>query len=324
MNSASFFFIFMYLHIFRSIFYKSYQRPLDKVWISGVVLLLLSIIVAFIGYVLPWGQMSYWGATVITNLVTAFPYIGKTVVYWLWGGTTINNATLTRFYSLHYLLAIVLTVLVGLHLKLLHKAGSSNPSGIPIKKEFDYFNRSFGWKDLHVLLWVLMAFTAVIGYYPDYLGHPDNFIQADPMLTPSHIVPEWYFLPFYAILRSINSKFFGVIAMLISIFALLFLPYCKRIVKDSTFIGVSEETNNIFFYLFSVSILVLGIVGGLPAEFPFIQYGKFFTFIYFLSYFVNYTIAYWENWWSKIMLSAPYFDNITMRLRRFTSYFFKS
>jgi len=294
-NSASFFFIFMYLHIFRAIFYKSYMRPHHRVWNSGVFILIISIVVAFIGYVLPWGQMSFWGATVITNLLSAIPIIGQDLVHWIWGGQTINKATLTRFYALHYLLAILLCILVLIHLSLLHEVGSSNPIGIYLQKDNDPFNRLFGYKDFYSLMLAMLCFIYILFFQPDLLGHPDNYIKADPLSTPAHIVPEWYFLPFYAILRSIDSKFWGVIFMLLSILILLFLPLCNRTVKNSTFIGSTEYEKHIFFYLFSVSIITLWFVGGLPAEYPYIQYGKFFTKVYFVSFLINFLIARREN-----------------------------
>jgi ubiquinol-cytochrome c reductase cytochrome b subunit len=294
-NSASFFFIFMYLHIFRAIFYKSYMKPHHRIWSSGVVILIVSIVVAFIGYVLPWGQMSYWGATVITNLLSAVPLVGLDLVHWIWGGQTINKATLTRFYSLHYLLAIILTVLVLIHLSLLHEVGSSNPIGISLQKDNDPFNRSFGYKDFYAFTVAMIFFVYIVFFEPDLLGHPDNYIKADPLATPAHIVPEWYFSPFYAVLRSVDSKFWGVVCMLLSILILLFLPACHRIIKNSTFIGYTDYEKHLFFYLFSVSIIMLWFVGGLPAEFPFVQYGKFFTAIYFLSYPINFYMARREN-----------------------------
>jgi quinol-cytochrome oxidoreductase complex cytochrome b subunit len=281
-NSASFFFICMYLHIFRGIFYKSFYKPRNHIWNSGIIILIISIITAFIGYVLPWGQMSFWGATVITNSVTAIPFnIGKYIVAWIWGGSTIQGATLTRFYNFHYLFAIILIILIIMHLSLLHEVGSSNPMFLKNVKEKIKFFRYFYLKDLFMLLNFLIVFFFVVFFYPNILGHSDNYIKANSLITPTHIVPEWYFLPFHAISRSIDNKFFGVITMLLSILILFILPYCAIYIKNfNFFIGITSN-NNLFFVIFSVIVIALWFIGSLPAEYPYTIFGKYLTLAYF-------------------------------------------
>lgn len=292
-NSASFFFICIYLHIFRGIFYKSFFAPRNLIWNSGVIILILSILVAFIGYVLPWGQMSYWGATVITNLVTAVPYIGNHIVLWIWGGFTVQGSTIIRFYNFHYLFAILLMLLIFIHLILLHEVGSSSPIGISTVKDKIKFYRYFYLKDLFILFIFFIFFFFVTFYYPNVLGHSDNYIKANALVTPTHIVPEWYFLPFYAVLRSIDNKLFGVIAMLISILILLILPYCSIYIKNINF--VSGFDNNFFFILFSLTIISLWFIGSLPAEYPYTFYGKVLTSFYFELFIFNYFYCKFHN-----------------------------
>lgn len=296
-NSASFFFICLYAHVFRSLFYKSYFSPRNLIWNSGVIILVLSILVAFIGYVLPWGQMSYWGATVITNLVTAVPYIGNKLVLWIWGGFTVQGSTIIRFYNFHYLFAIILVVLLVVHLSLLHEVGSSSPVGINNVKEKIKFYRYFYLKDLFILLIFFCLFFFITFYYPNVLGHSDNYIKANSLVTPTHIVPEWYFLPFYAILRSIDNKLFGVIAMLLSILILLFLPFCASYIKNLNYVAGVDY--NIFFILFSISIISLWFVGSLPAEYPYTFYGKVLTVVYFSLFIFNYLYVHLYNLFVK-------------------------
>jgi len=223
-NGASFFFIFVYLHIARNLYYGSYLKPRKVLWFSGIVILLLMMATAFLGYVLPWGQMSFWGATVITNLFSVIPFIGVDLVQWLWGGFSASNATLNKFFSLHFVLPFAIAAVVFLHLILLHKSGSSNPLGLSSYNQYINFYPYFYIKDLFALFVVLFFFIFVICYYPNMFGHPDNYIPANPMVTPAHIVPEWYFLPFYAILRSVPDKLGGVLAMGGSIVMFFFLP----------------------------------------------------------------------------------------------------
>jgi ubiquinol-cytochrome c reductase cytochrome b subunit len=278
-NGASLFFVVVYCHIFRGLYFGSYLYPRNYLWISGVIIFLLMMATAFIGYVLPWGQMSFWGATVITNLFSAIPVVGKTIVEWLWGGFSVNNATLNRFLSLHYLLPFIIASLALLHLSLLHKDGSNNPIGINKSVETIPFYPYFYVKDLFSFFIFLIFFSLFVFFSPNLLGHPDNYILANSLVTPPHIVPEWYFLPFYAILRSIPNKLGGVIAMISSIVILLFLPY----------INVSETRSSKFKPLFSFvywflvsDFLLLGWIGQKPVEDPYIEIGFFFTACYFI------------------------------------------
>jgi len=223
-NGASMFFIVVYSHIFRGLYFGSYMYPRGRLWASGVIIFLLMMATAFMGYVLPWGQMSFWGATVITNLFSAIPYVGSSIVEWLWGGFSVDNATLNRFYSLHYLMPFLIAGLTIAHLSLLHTAGSNNPLGINTNVDCIPFYPYFYVKDLFAFFILLTLFSFFVFFYPNALGHADNYIPANPLVTPPHIVPEWYFLPFYAILRTIPDKLGGVIAMLGAILVLLALP----------------------------------------------------------------------------------------------------
>lgn len=278
MNGASFFFAVVYIHIFRGLYYGSFKQPRELLWIMGVVIFVMMMATAFMGYVLPWGQMSFWGATVITNLFSAIPVVGGSIVEWLWGGFAVDNPTLNRFFALHYLLPFLIIGVVFLHLIALHQFGSSNPTGLEIKdekKETIPFHPYYTVKDLFGLSVFLLVFCGFVFYAPDYLGHPDNYIPANPMVTPAHIVPEWYFLPFYAILRSItfsielfgvkliDSKLLGVIAMFGSIVMLGLLPWIDRSpIKSSRFRPVHKW----FFWAFLLNFVLLGILGGKPAE----------------------------------------------------------
>src|SRR6266545_1917653 len=227
MNGASFFFIAVYIHIFRGMYYGSYKSPRELLWILGVIIFLLMMATAFMGYVLPWGQMSFWGATVITNLFSAIPVVGDSIVTWLWGGFAVGDPTLRRFYALHYLLPFVIVLFAGLHLVALHRFGSSNPVGIDTKEPQDTipFHPYYTVKDLFGLVVFLIVCAWFVFYEPNALLNPDNYIPANPTVTPSHIVPEWYLLPYYAILRAIPNKLLGVLAMFGSIFVLFLLPW---------------------------------------------------------------------------------------------------
>eukprot|EP01116_Phalansterium_solitarium_P017653 TRINITY_DN43_c0_g2_i1.p1 TRINITY_DN43_c0_g2~~TRINITY_DN43_c0_g2_i1.p1 ORF type:complete len:372 (-),score=-90.82 TRINITY_DN43_c0_g2_i1:1678-2793(-) len=281
-NGASMFFIVVYLHTFRGLYYSSFAYPRQALWIVGVIILFLMIVTAFLGYVLPWGQMSYWGATVITNLVTALPVIGKEIVVWLWGGFAINNATLNRFFSLHYLLPFVIVGLVGIHIVLLHEHGSNNPIGILSKSDKMPFTPYYTVKDSFGTI-LFFFFAAIFIYFmPNVLGHPDNYLPANPLVTPPHIVPEWYFLPYYAILRSIPEKTLGVVTMLSSILVLLLVPFIiKPEVRSMEFRTLSRY----FFYIFVLNCLILGWIGGRPMQYPYYEIGQaatVFHFVYFL------------------------------------------
>jgi len=284
-NGASFFFIIVYIHIFRGLYYGSYKAPRELLWMLGVVILLLMMATAFMGYVLPWGQMSFWGATVITNLFSAIPLFGEGIVTWLWGGFSVDNPTLNRFFSLHYLLPFVIVGAVVLHLVALHQFGSNNPLGIDAKGPQDKipFHPYYTIKDLFGLGVFLVVFAGFVFYAPDFFGEPDNYIPANPLSTPAHIVPEWYFLPYYAILRSIPDKLLGVIAMFASIFVLFILPWLDRSpVRSGRFRPIFKW----FFLIFIVDCIILGVVGAKPAEGTWLIVGRLATAYYFIHFFV--------------------------------------
>jgi len=278
-NGASMFFIVVYCHIFRGLYFGSYIYPRGILWSSGVIIFLLMMATAFMGYVLPWGQMSFWGATVITNLFSAIPFIGGSIVEWLWGGFSVDNATLNRFFSLHYLMPFIIAGLVIIHLSLLHKDGSNNPLGVNKNVETVSFYPYFYVKDLFAFLILIFVFSFFVFFFPNLLGHSDNYIPANPLVTPPHIVPEWYFLPFYAILRSIPDKLGGVVAMISAILALLLLPIINTSkIRSSKF----RPIFSLFFWFLVSDFLILGWIGQKPVETPFIEIGMFATFFYFL------------------------------------------
>lgn len=278
-NGASMFFIVVYCHIFRGLYYGSYMYPREKLWISGVVIFLLMMATAFMGYVLPWGQMSFWGATVITNLFSAVPFVGNSIVEWLWGGFSVSNATLNRFFSLHYLMPFVIAGLVIIHLSLLHKDGSNNPLGINTNVQTMAFYPYFYVKDLFAFLILVLSLAVIVIYYPNSLGHPDNYIPANPMSTPAHIVPEWYFLPFYAILRSIPDKLGGVVAMISAILVLIALPFMNTSKVRS---GYFRPLFGLAYWFLVSDFLLLGWIGQKPVESPFIEVGMVATAFYFI------------------------------------------
>ena len=285
MNGASFFFIVVFIHIFRGLYYGSYKAPRELLWWLGIIILLLMMATAFMGYVLPWGQMSFWGATVITNLFSAIPIIGESITQWLWGGYSIDNPTLSRFYTLHFLFPFLIVGVVILHIVALHTHGSNNPLGIDKKGTQDTipFHPYYTIKDLFGLSFALTIFFAVVFFIPDYLGHPDNYIPADPLKTPAHIVPEWYFLPFYAILRAIPDKLGGVIAMFSAIFVLFLLPWLDSSkVRSATFRPIYKK----FFWIFVLNAIILGWVGSKPAEGHYILIGRIATIYYFAHFLI--------------------------------------
>ena len=285
MNGGSFFFIVVYIHLFRGLYYGSYKAPREVLWILGVLILIAMMATAFMGYVLPWGQMSFWGATVITNLFSAIPWAGEAIVTWLWGGFSVDNPTLNRFYSLHYLMPFVIFALVFLHLWALHRFGSNNPLGIDAKGPQDKipFHPYYTVKDLFGLGVFLLVFMGVVFFAPNSLGEPDNYIQADPLVTPAHIVPEWYFLPFYAILRSIPDKLIGVIAMFGSILILIVLPWLDRSpVRSAKFRPIYKQ----FFWIFVVDCIVLGWIGANPPEGHYLIIGRIATIYYFAHFLI--------------------------------------
>nr|YP_010254115.1 cytochrome b [Scaphidium formosanum]QTZ18656.1 cytochrome b [Scaphidium formosanum] len=285
-NGASFFFICIYLHIGRGIYYSSYYLILT--WLIGVIILFAVMATAFLGYVLPWGQMSFWGATVITNLLSAIPYLGFTIVQWLWGGFAVDNATLTRFFALHFLLPFVIAALTMIHLLFLHQTGSNNPLGTNSNIDKTPFHPYFSFKDLFGYSIMLMSLTILSLHNPYLLGDPDNFIPANPLSTPVHIQPEWYFLFAYAILRSIPNKLGGVIALFMSISILLFLPFTNNKKIQST---QFYPMNKILFWNLLSMILLLTWIGARPVEDPYILTGQILTLLYFFYFLINPLIA---------------------------------
>jgi ubiquinol-cytochrome c reductase cytochrome b subunit len=286
MNGGSFFFIVVYIHIFRGLYYGSYKPPRELLWMLGVVILLLMMMTAFMGYVLPWGQMSFWGATVITNLFSAIPWVGDAIVTWLWGGFSVDNPTLNRFYSLHYLMPFVIVAVVVLHLWALHRFGSNNPLGIDAKGPQDKipFHPYYTVKDLYGLAVFLLVYAGFVFYAPNFFGEPDNYIPANPLSTPAHIVPEWYFLPYYAILRAIPDKLLGVIAMFASILVLFILPWLDRSpVRSGRF---RSWMFKVTFWIFLADCVVLGVVGAFPPEGTWLIVGRLTTAWYFLHFLV--------------------------------------
>ncbi len=285
-NGASMFFLAVYIHIFRSLFYGSYKSPREIIWIIGIIIYLLMMAAAFLGYVLPWGQMSFWGATVITNLFSAIPLIGEGIVTWLWGGYSVDNPTLTRFFTLHYLIPFLILGLVVLHIWALHIPGNNNPIGIDIKKpskDTVPFHPYIVIKDGFALLMFMIVFAFFVFYTPNILGHADNYIEANPLVTPAHIVPEWYLLPFYAILRSVPDKLLGVIAMLSAILILAALPWLDTSkIRSAVFRPLYKQ----FYWILVADVLILGYVGAMPAEGLYLLIARIATAYYFLHFLV--------------------------------------
>jgi ubiquinol-cytochrome c reductase cytochrome b subunit len=280
---ASMFFIVVYAHILRGLFYGSYKKPRELVWFFGLFIFIAMMATAFMGYVLPWGQMSFWGAKVITNLFSAIPFIGEDIVIWLWGGFSVDNPTLNRFFALHFLLPFVIFALVAIHVWALHIHGSGNPAGIDIKSEKDTipFHPYYTVKDFFGIGVFLFIYLVFVFFAPNYLGHPDNYIPANPLVTPPHIVPEWYFLPFYAILRSIPDKLGGVLAMFGAIMILFGLPWLDRSPVRS---GHFRPLFKIFTALLVIVFAILGYIGGQPPEEPYLSVGRVCTVWYFLHF----------------------------------------
>jgi len=285
MNGASMFFALVYIHLFRGLYYGSYKEPRELLWILGVIILILMIATAFMGYVLPWGQMSYWAATVITNLFSAIPLIGQRIVTFLWGGFTVGNPTLNRFYALHYLLPFVLLAVVLLHLIALHRFGSNNPLGIDMKGPQDTlpFHPYFTIKDLFGLAVFLLVYSFFVFYAPNFLASSDNYISANPMQTPNHIVPEWYLLPYYAILRSVPNKLLGVILAFGSIFLLFVVPWLDTSpVRSARFRPIYKWV----FWLLVIDVSALGWVGANPPEGLVVTVGQIATLYYFVHFLI--------------------------------------
>ena len=285
MNGASMFFILVYVHIFRNMYYGSYKAPREVLWWVGILIFLAMMATAFMGYVLPWGQMSFWGATVITNLFSAFPVVGEHIVTLLWGGFAVDNPTLNRFFSLHYLLPFVIVGLVVVHVWALHTVKSNNPLGVEMKGEADSipFHPYYTIKDLFGIGLFLMFFLGFVFWAPNFFGEPDNYIPANPMVTPPHIVPEWYFLPFYAILRAVPDKLLGVLAMFAAIIVLFFLPWLDSSkVRSAKFRPIYRQ----FFWLFFANCIFLGYLGGKPAEGWYVPASQIATVYYFAHFLI--------------------------------------
>nr|YP_010728500.1 cytochrome b [Polypedilum heberti]WEF49741.1 cytochrome b [Polypedilum heberti] len=290
-NGASFFFISIYLHVGRGMYYGSYKYIYT--WMIGVILLFLTMGTAFMGYVLPWGQMSFWGATVITNLLSAIPYMGVDLVQWLWGGFAVDNATLTRFFSFHFLLPFIVMAFTMIHLLFLHQTGSNNPLGINSNTDKIPFHPYFSFKDIFGFMILLLSLSFICLICPYLLGDPDNFIPANPLVTPPHIQPEWYFLFAYAILRSIPNKLGGVIALVMSIAILFILPFTNKFNFQS---NQFYPINQILFWMMTIIVILLTWIGARPVEDPYILTGQILTIVYFLYFIINPIISiWWEN-----------------------------
>uniref|UniRef100_UPI003D5AD4B0 cytochrome b n=1 Tax=Pristobrycon striolatus TaxID=42536 RepID=UPI003D5AD4B0 len=290
-NGASFFFICIYLHIGRGLYYGSYLYK--ETWNIGVVLLLLVMMTAFVGYVLPWGQMSFWGATVITNLLSAVPYVGNALVQWIWGGFSVDNATLTRFFAFHFLLPFAIIAATALHALFLHETGSNNPTGLNSDADKISFHPYFSYKDLLGFAILLVALTSLALFSPNLLGDPENFTPANPLVTPPHIKPEWYFLFAYAILRSIPNKLGGVLALLFSILILMLVPLLHTSKQQGLTFRPAAQ---FLFWALVADVMILTWIGGMPVEHPFIIIGQIASVLYFALFLVfNPLIGLLEN-----------------------------
>nr|YP_004021902.1 cytochrome b [Phraortes sp. Iriomote Island]BAJ24502.1 cytochrome b [Phraortes sp. Iriomote Island] len=291
-NGASMFFICLYMHIGRGLYYGSYKFM--ETWNTGLMIMLLVMMTSFMGYVLPWGQMSFWGATVITNLMSAIPYLGSDLVQWIWGGFAIENATLNRFFTMHFMMPFIISAAVMIHLLFLHQTGSNNPLGLNSNIDKITFHPFFSWKDIFGMLIIMMMLSMLVMMEPNMLGDPDNFTPANPLVTPIHIQPEWYFLFAYAILRSIPNKLGGVIALMMSILILMIMPLYKSKFQGNTFYPI----NQMYYWMMINTFMMLTLMGAKPVEEPYIMMSQVLTIMYFM-YFLT------DNWikmmWDKMM-----------------------
>ncbi len=309
-NGASMFFLAVYIHIFRGMYYGSYKEPREVLWILGVIIFMAMMATGFLGYVLPWGQMSFWAATVITNLFSAIPVVGTAITTWLLGGYSVDNPTLNRFFALHYLLPFIIVAIVALHVWALHVTGQNNPTGVEVKnvkKDTVPFTPYATLKDGFAIGAFLLLYAWMSFFVPNYLGHPDNYIEANPLVTPPHIVPEWYFLPFYAILRAIPNKLLGVIALFLSILIAAALPWLDRSpVKSGSYRPLFRK----FYWVFVAVCIGLGYLGAQPAEGVYLWLARIFAFYYFLHYVVILPLI------SKVEKSEPLPESIDAAVAR--------
>jgi ubiquinol-cytochrome c reductase cytochrome b subunit len=316
-NGASMFFLAVYIHIFRSLFYGSYKSPREIIWIIGIIIYLLMMAAAFMGYVLPWGQMSFWGATVITNLFSAIPLVGEGIVTWLWGGYSVDNPTLTRFFTLHYLIPFLILGLVVLHIWALHVPGNNNPVGIDIKKpskDTVPFHPYIVIKDGFALLMFMIVFAFFVFYSPNILGHADNYIEANPMVTPAHIVPEWYLLPFYAILRSVPDKVAWSCCNVSAILILAVLPWLDTSkIRSAVFRPLYKQ----FYWILVADVLILGYMGAMPAEGLYLLIARVATAYYFLHFLVILPVLGFKE--KTITSSIKYYRTCSWRLSKFSN-----
>ena len=303
-NGASMFFFIIYIHLSRSLIYGSFIYPREFLWVSGIIILILLIFTGFLGYVLPWGQMSFWAATVITNILSAIPFFGYNLVEWIWGGFSINNATLNRFFSFHYLLPFLILGLVFLHFIFLHEFGSNNPLGICFKADSVSLSYIFILKDFFFFIVFLFIYLFFVFFMPNILGHSDNYIMANFLITPEHIVPEWYFWIYYAILRSVKSKFWGIILLFFFFFILLVLPFFfKFYVRCFLFFPLLKQG----FFFFFINCLLLFWLGGRSIEYPYDVLGQIFTFFYFFFFF--FFLSFWNELNIFFIFGFYYFYN---------------
>jgi len=301
-NGASIFFVVVYLHIIRGIMFGSFMYPRQLVWATGVIIFVLMIATAFFGYVLPWGQMSFWAATVIISLFSAIPLIGNEIVLWLWGGFAVDDATLNRFYSLHFFFPFIIFILSNIHIMLLHEHGSNNPVGIFFRYDGLLMAPLYIIKDMYGVLLMFIFLMLFVFFFPNFLGHPDNYILGNPLVTPVHIVPEWYFLPLYAILRSIPNKLLGVITMALAIITILVLPFINgfwNIIRSIYF----KPFLKILIIFFIVNCIILGWIGGKPVMEPYYSIGQIATFMYFVIFFFFGFIGFFEQSFAKVYLN---------------------